>query len=159
MLRRLTMLVATFAVAGLAAGVAAAGVTTHSVNQTTPIQVFVPCANGGAGELVSGTYNRHLLITATVNDNTVSGTFHAQPQGTDLVGETSGDVYQGTGVSQETFSGSLQNGQYTDTFVENFRIIGPGRGNNFLLHEVGHVTVNANGDVTVEFDKLSEECK
>lgn len=159
MLRRLTMLVATLAVAGLAAGVAAAGVTTNVVNQTQVVREFVPCANGGAGEWVSGTADVHLLFTATVTDNTVSGTLHGNPHGTDLVGETTGDVYQGTGVTRESFSGSLQNGQYTLTFVNSFHLIGPGSGNNLLAQEVEHVTINANGDVTVDFDNLTEECK
>ena len=44
------------------------------------------------------------------------------------------------------------------TFVGNFRIIGQGPGNNFLMHEVAHTTINANGDVTVTFDNLTIDC-
>ena len=98
-------------------------------------------------------------MTTTVNGNNVSGKFHFQPQGSDLVGSVTGDVYQATGVTQDHFKGSLQNGQYTETFVNNFRIIGPGPGNNFLAHEVFHITINANGDTTVTFDKFSADCK
>ena len=74
-------------------------------------------------------------------------------------GQITGDTYQATGVSQDRFSGSLVNGQYAATLVNNFRIIGPGKGNNFLVHEVAHITINANGDVTVDFDYQSGECK
>ena len=39
--------------------------------------------------------------------------------------------------------------RFNATFVNNFRWIGPGRGNNFLSHQTFHVTVNANGVTTV----------
>jgi hypothetical protein len=121
---------------------------------------FVPCAAGGAGELVDLTGPLHTLITFTINGNNVSGMAHFQPQGILGVGETTGDKYQGTGVTKDTgFKGSFQNGQFTQTFVNNFRIIGSGAGNNFLGHEEAHVTFNANGTVTVVHDNLSAECK
>ena len=84
--------------------------------------------------------------------------FHDQLQGSDLVGSVTGDVYQATGVAQQNFSASLTNGQFNFTFVGNFRIIGQGPGNNFLMHEVAHTTINANGDVTVTFDNFTIDC-
>lgn len=159
MRRGFKLLVATLVVAAVAAGVASARVTQNDVNQTIPWSDFIPCANGGAGEGVSGTIDLHLLVTSTVNGNNVSGKFHFQPQGSDLVGSVSGDTYQATGVTQGTFKGSLQNGQFTETDVNNYRLIGHGPGNNLLVHEVSHITVNAGGDVTVEFDRPSVDCK
>jgi hypothetical protein len=148
------------AVAAAVVGVTAvqAAVTTND-KQTTAFSVFVPCANGGAGESVDGTIELHTLITSTINGNNVSGKIHFQPQSGDLVGSVTGDKYQPTGVTQDHFKGSLQNGQYTETFVNNFRIIGPGPGNNFLVHEIFHITINANGDVTVDHDRVSVDCK
>ena len=148
------------AIASVVVGVttAQAAVTTNET-QTVPFSVFVSCANGGAGEIISGDLQLHVLITSTVNGNNVSGKFHFQPQGGSLVGETTGDTYRATGVTQGHFKGSLQNGQYTETFVNNFRMIGPGRGNNFLLHETFHITINASGDVTVTHENVSEDCK
>lgn len=67
--------------------------------------------------------------------------------------------YVGTGVTQSTFKGSLQNGQYTTIFVNNFRIIGQGPGNNYLVHETMHITINANGEFVVQHDNISVECK
>jgi hypothetical protein len=152
-----------FALCAIAAAVmgvtvASAAVTTNDT-QTIPFSAFVPCANGGAGESVDGTIELHTLVTSTVNGNNVSGKVHFQPQGGDLVGSVTGDKYQPTGVTQEHFKGSLQNGQFNDTYVNNFRIIGQRPGNNFLVHEVFHITINANGDVTVIHDKLSVDCK
>lgn len=131
------------------------------VNDRTDISlsVFIPCAAGGAGELVDLTGPLHTLMTFTINGNNVSGFFHFQPQGISGTGETTGDKYQGTGVTQESFKTSLQNGQANMTFVNNFRIIGQGAGNNFLVHETLHITINADGNVTVFHDNFSVECK
>jgi hypothetical protein len=121
--------------------------------------VFVPCANGGAGELVDLEGPLHELISITINGNHVSGDSHNQPQGISGVGESTGDTYHATGVTQDHFSGSFTNGQFNETFVNNFRVIGQGPGNNFTVHENLHITVNANGDVTVFHDNFSADCK
>jgi hypothetical protein len=141
----------------LAAPVQAAVVVNDSVNIN--LAVFVPCANGGAGEVVDLNGPLHELITFNVNGNKVSGTVHFQPQGISGVGEVSGDKYQGTGVTEDHFTGPSINGQFTFTFVNNFRIIGQGPGNNFLIHENFHLTINANGEVTASHDNFSVECK
>ena len=132
------------------------------VNDSTDINltVFVPCAAGGAGELVDLSGRLHTLITFTINGNNVSGMAHFQPQGLSGTGETTGDKYQATGVTKDTsFKFSFQNGQAQQTFVNNFRIIGQGPGNNYLVHEVAHVTFNANGTLTVFHDSFSIDCK
>ena len=67
---------------------------------------------------------------------------------------------QATGVTKDTgFKVSFQNGQAQQTFVNNFRIIGTGQGNNFLVHEVAHITINAKGIMTALHDNLSVVCK
>ena len=88
------------------------------------LTVFVPCAAGGAGELVDLSGPLHTLITFTINANNVSGTAHFQPQGLSGTGETTGDKYQATGVTKDSsFKLSFQNGQANQTFVNNFRIM------------------------------------
>ena len=131
------------------------------VNDRTDINltIFVPCAAGGVGEIVDLSGPLHTLISFTINGNNVSGYFHFQPQGISGTGETTGAKYQGTGVTQESFKASLQNGQFNFTFINNFRIIGQGPGNNFLVHETLHFTINADGTVTVFHDNFSIDCK
>jgi len=132
------------------------------INDTSEINltVFVPCAAGGAGELVDLSGPLHTLITFSINGNNVSGTAHFQPQGLSGTGETTGDKYQATGVTKDTsFKVSFQNGQAQQTFVNNFRIIGTGPGNNYLVHEVAHITFNADGTLTVFHDSFSIDCK
>ena len=127
--------------------------------QAVTIFVFVPCADGGAGEIVELNGNLHTLITLTVNGNNFSAKTHFQPQGMSGEGLTTGDKYQATGVTQDHIKASFTNGQFNGTFVNNFRIIGQGPGNNYLVHENFHVTINANGTVTVVHDNFSSECK
>ncbi len=62
-------------------------------------------------------------------------------------------------MSKDIFKASLQNGQLAVSFVNNFRMIGPGPGNNYLEHQNTHITINANGDVTVTHDNFSVDCK
>jgi hypothetical protein len=128
------------------------------VNESVPFALiaFVPCANDGAGEavLVEGTL--HVLITETVNDNHVSFKAHFQPQGATGTGLTTGDTYRATGLTQEHISIGPS---LTDTFINNFRIIGPGPDNNLLVHQTIHLTINANGEVTSMVVNTSVECR
>ena len=138
---------------------ALAAADTFTVSQKFPIDiiVFVPCANGGAGELVELTGNLHEVFHVTF---TPSGGFRVSisdnPQGISGTGFTTGAKYQGTGITRDNFGGRVG---FEETFVNNFRIIGQGSGNNFLVHENLHITVNANGTLTVFRDNFSVECK
>ncbi|MBI2852663.1 MAG: hypothetical protein HYX84_06145 [Chloroflexi bacterium] len=129
-------------------------------NISVPINVlvFVPCANGGAGELVSLSGNLHVLVTVTEDE---AGGFHLSasnnPQGISGTGLTTGANYRGTGVTRQELN--LTNGASEVTFVNNFRIIGQGTGNNFLVHQTVHLTVNANGEVTADVVIDSVDCK
>jgi hypothetical protein len=134
---------------------------TYTENMIFPISqgVYIPCADGGAGEFVMLEGNLHVLFHITINGNNVSVKSHAQPQGISGTGMTTGDKYQGTGVTQSQFKGSLQNGQFQFSSINNFRIIGQGPGNNFLVHSTFHITANANGIITAVADNFSVDCK
>jgi hypothetical protein len=119
---------------------------------------FIPCADNGAGEFVVMDGDLHILISTTINGNNVSGKDHFQPQSLSGFGTVTGVKYQGTGVTQDAFKGSFQNGSFTQSFVNNFRMIGQGPGNNFTVHENFHITVNANGVVTAAHDNFTTDC-
>ena len=140
---------------------AAAKATASTSDEKIPVDflLFISCANGGAGEYVHLSGYLHAVSHVTVTGNNFHVKYHNQPQGISGVGETTGDKYQATGVTQEQYGGSLVNGQYADTYVNNFRIIGQGPGNNYLVHETIHVTINANGDVTTYIDNFTVDCK
>lgn len=138
---------------------AQAAATTYTTNITVQFDflAFVPCAAGGVGELVDLSGPLHILLV-TVFDG--QGNYHAkthyQPQGISGTGETTGATYHATGETQDSFNGKIG---YEYTFINNFKIIGEGTGNNFLVHNTIHFTVNANGTATAYVDNSSAECR
>jgi hypothetical protein len=59
--------------------------------------------------------------------------------------------------ASDHIEGSFVNGGFTQTTVSrNLRLVTAGGGNNlFEFDDTFHVTANANGDVSVEFDHLT----
>ena len=157
MMKRVLALLA-IATVGMAASVTAAQAEVVG-NETVSYAYsgFVPCANGGAGELVTGTIDVHNLTTSTVNGNVDSWQFQFEPHGS-LVGRITGDTYRLTGVTRGTYTDSLRGGEYTLTYVNSYQLIGPGPGNNLLVREIAHVTINGD-DVVVQHDDFTLECK
>jgi hypothetical protein len=102
-----------------------------------------PCS----GELVAISGDVESLVTSTVNDNTISGTFHSLFKATGT-GLTSGLTYQETVEFNRAFETSLQNGEATITQEGLISVVAPGRGNNLFSPIFFHSTVNANGEVT-----------
>ena len=157
---RLSLLtVAMLMVAVLGPSSALAAADSFTVSQKFPIDivVFIPCAAGGAGEYVELTGSLHDLFHVTF---TPGGSYRFSvvdnPQGISGTGFTTGVKYQGTGITRDNFGGRVG---FEETFVNNFRIIGQGSSNNYLVHENLHVTINANGTLTVFRDNFSVECK
>ncbi|MGH7639198.1 MAG: hypothetical protein ACREOK_16225 [Gemmatimonadaceae bacterium] len=136
------------------------GSASFTTSTTIPadVGVFVPCAIAGQGEFVQLSGTLHILSHFT---ESAAGGFRAMteinPQGISGYGAASGDKYQGTGMTRSSFdAGPLP---ITQTFVNNFRIIGEGTGNNLLIHSTFHVTVNAGGVLTAFVDNFSSECR
>ena len=133
-------------VALLVPGSVSAAATSFTVSSSFPLDllVYIPCADGGAGELVELSGELHDLFHVTF---TSSGAYRISysdnPQGITGTGWTTGDKYQGTGITRDIFGG---------------RIIGQGTGNNFMMHENLHITVNANGTLTAYVDNFSATC-
>ena len=132
------------------------GAISFTTNETVDFSlgVYIPCAD----DLVLLEGKLHILTHVTLANNAIVVKSHYQPQGISGVG-ISGDKYQATGVTQDIFKGSMVNGQFAATSINNFRIIGQRTNNNYLVHATLHTTVNANGEVTATVDQLSVECK
>ena len=156
-MKRILVLLA-LATVGMAASVSPAQaeiVTNETVSWS--YSGFVSCANGGAGELVSGTIDVHNLITSTVNGNVDSWQFQFQPRGS-MVGSITGDTYRLTGVTRGTYNESLQSGGYVLTYVSTYQLIGPGPENNLVVRETAHMTLDGD-DLVVRHDDFRIECK
>jgi hypothetical protein len=143
----------------LLAGAPATAKVTDNVKEPFSQDVFVPCANGGAGELVTISGRLHILFTQT--EDAAGGlhlTFHFQPQGASGIGSETGDVYRAVGLTRGTTNIGTDGLPFIDTFVNNFYLIGTAGGVSFKTHNTVHVTVNANGEISAEVDNSSVTC-
>jgi len=133
-----------------------------SVNDTATTEKipfdFVLAPEEACGEAIhlSGTLLAQFSFTETSGGNVEIG-FHFNPQGITGVGLTSGATYHATGETLGTTT-IRATGGISDTFVNNFKIIGEGSALNFLETDVIHVTVNANGVVTATVEKSMIRC-
>ena len=151
----LAITVLTLTVAGIAFSQALA-ITT---NEFVPFAqaTFVPCANGGAGEVVLLEGVLHVQNHLTINNNRLSLKTHFQPQGVTGTGTVTGDKYQATGVTEEQDSRGIT-GASQFTFNHNFRIIGAGPDNNLQVHQVIEITIDANNIIRTNVINTSIDC-
>jgi len=161
MRRTISLVLALTLVALTLAGPAFAQALAITTNDFVPFAqlAFVPCANGGAGELVLIQGTLHIQQHITINGNRATIKSHFQPQGAGGTGLTTGDTYNAVGVTQEVDTLALTGGASEFTFVNNFRLIGQGPDNNLQVHQLVHVTINADGTVTTVVDNTSVECQ
>ena len=153
MLRRLIILLAVVASGLIAATSASATATTEKI----PFDiVLAPEEACGEAIHLSGILLAQFRFTETPRGNLTIG-FHFNPQGITGVGLTSGATYHATGETQGTTTLKATRG-ISDTFVNNFKIIGEGRAANFLQTDVIHLTVNAKGVVTATVEKSMIRC-
>ena len=158
--RTLSLALAITLLALTVAGPAFAQALAITTNDFIPFAqiAFVPCANGGAGELVLVEGTLHIQQHITINGNRATIKSHFQPQGAGGTGLTTGDTYNAVGVTQEVDTIALTGGATEFTFINNFRIIGQGPDNNLQVHQTIHVTINPDGTVTTVVDNTSIEC-
>jgi hypothetical protein len=130
----------------------------QTVSNTTVSYAYsgwVPCANEGAGELVNGVIDAHILETSTTSDNVDAWKFQFAPRGS-LVGSVTGDTYRLGGVEHGTYV-ETQSGRYAATYINRYHLIGPGDGNNLVVRETAHLTLDGD-DVVVDHDEFGIEC-
>jgi hypothetical protein len=131
----------------VAAGlVAATSASAIAYTEKIPFDtVLAPEEACGEAIHLSGTLLAQFTFTESSGGNVEIG-FHFNPQGITGVG-----LKLGTTTIKVT-------GGISDTFVNNFKIIGEGSAQNFLQTDVIHLTVNANGDVTATVEKSMIRC-
>lgn len=149
--------VAALAAASLVVAVSAqAGVTTNE-QASIGYAGYVPCANDGAGELLLGTIDVHTLASETVDGNHDAWQFVFERHG-ELVGQITGDMYRLAGVEHGSYTQSLDTEHSTLTYVNRYRLVGPGQGNNLVVRETAHITIDADEAVVVERDDFGVDC-
>jgi hypothetical protein len=155
-MKRILMLLALTATAVLATATVAQAQNVTNTTASFGYAGWVPCANGGAGELVTGTIEMHDLVTSTVNETVDASQFMSAPRGS-LVGQTTGDTYRLSGVTRGTYVELVQSDRYVATYINRYRLIGPGAGNDLTVRETTHIT-RAGDDVVVRHDDFAIEC-
>jgi hypothetical protein len=120
--------------------------------------IVVPAAEGCSGEDVHifGTLD---LIVQTTTDSRggLHVVFHLTPHLTG-VGLSTGLEYNAVGPTQiVTFVDGA--GPRVTAAVNVIRLTSPGSSDNLVITETIHVTVNANGATTVDFDNVRAACR
>jgi hypothetical protein len=82
---------------------------------------------------------------------------HFNDAGVSGIGLTTGNKYQASGGNHFVSNSGGTRNEFT--FVNNFLLVAPGAGNNLRVHELVHVTVNANGEITAETDNIAVDCR
>ena len=95
-MRRALVLAGVCVVGALASFTSAQAAVLINTSMPISLSLLVPCANGGAGEIVDLSGRLHTLISMSVNGNHFSSMQHFQPQGVSGTGETTGATYHAT---------------------------------------------------------------
>jgi len=119
--------------------------------------LFIPCANGGAGEDVTLTGTVKIVRQEMYNNQRFTFILHAVPQGVTGVGLSTGDNFTAIGGSQETVTGTIEyGGQYSATYIQQMRFTG--QGISFIVKYKFHVAVTSNGEISTRIDEEKIEC-
>jgi len=132
-MKRLIAVLSLLVMAGLAPAVTAqTAIETTMLTFPVVTRMFVPCANGGAGEFVDLTGETTVLLHSTGNPHINLTLRHAQTHLTG-VGEITGDVYHFSGMRTDTVRGSAG---FIELNMNSSRLIGQGPDNNFTVHQI-----------------------
>jgi hypothetical protein len=123
------------------------------VNVDIPVNgtVFNPCN----GETITFSGIDHFTLHVTFDS---AGGFHADAHDNIHVTATGdqGNSYEGNQEDNNPFNGKVG---FEQTFGLTFSEISKGSAPNFEVHILQHITVNANGTVTVFFSNFASNCR
>jgi hypothetical protein len=149
---------AVLAMALVGSAVAAPGGTGHTVTETDNFHGSNPSVdtNPCTGNTIDLNQTSNIVqhVTFFPGGDEVWGTFTEADRVSGL-DEGTGVVYTGHSTFWGNFNVNRQNAN--DTFTGSIHVTGSD-GSSITYHEVAHETWNANGDLTVQFDKPSLSC-
>jgi hypothetical protein len=149
-------ILALLAIASLALCLARAGVVDNFI-EPLDLEVEVDCDGDLTPEdIIQLSGGLHVLATETTDKSGgFHTTFHFQPVNVSGVGTLSGDTYRAVGLTRGSVT--LSGDNVSDTFVNNFYMIGKKSGIKFLVHNTIHVSM-VDGEVIVEIDNSETRC-
>jgi len=119
--------------------------------------VFVPCANGGAGEDVLLTGKTNFVYQIAWNDNGFTMVYHDNVHEVTGVGLSSGEKFTATGGTEGTVRGSWVSSQWVGTMNRQLRVIGQNA--NFTVNQTQQLVVTPDGQVNVSVREQTADCK
>jgi hypothetical protein len=138
----------------VAFGVPVTAQAATTVGQST-FEATFPICNGDLVR-VSGPLATVTSVTTTSSGGVIMAV-HFQPQGVTGINLSTGATFRATGVTRDLLVISPSGG-ITETFVNRFQLQATGGAESYIVSEVFHVTVSADGTVRVVFDKVSTSC-
>ena len=131
----------------------------HTTDRFTDyLDLVVPASDSCSGEdvYIFGPLEG-MAQTTTDSGGGIHVVIHFTPHVT-AIGLTSGVTYRAVGPAQIVMD--MGGGdQSVFSLVDIIRVTSPGSADNLTLTHTVHVTVNANGDTSVEFNNLSAACR
>lgn len=133
--------------------------TSGNIIHAVPFEttLFVPCANGGAGEDVTLTGFTNFIYQMTWTDQNFTLVYHDNVHKVTGIGASSGETFVASGGTNGTVMGSWVNSQWTGTTIQQLRVVG--RNNSFFVTYKYHITVTSDGKVIVSSNEDTADCK
>ena len=126
----------------------------HAVPFETTL--YVPCANGGAGENVTLTGFTNFIYGMTWTDHGFTMVYHDNFHEVTGVGLTSGETFVASGGTNGIVLGVWYSGQWVGTTISQMKVIG--KNTRFTITFKYHITVTPDGNVTVNSREQTVDC-
>ena len=145
--------------AGLAAANESAPSNTRNSIVAVPFEntLFVPCANGGAGENVTLTGKTNFVYQMAWNDHGFTLVYHDNSYQVTGVGLSSGETFVASGGTQGTVMGSWVNDQWIGIMVRQLKITG--QNTSFTVVDKLNLIVTPDGNVKVNSREQTADCR
>ena len=137
-------------------------ISSHASDRTSTVAVpydrtvYVPCANGGAGEYVQLTGSTNFLYTISWTDHGFTYGYHENSYGIKGLGLTSGEQFVASGIIHGSVAASWVNEQWIAVFTDQLRVTGSNA--NFVIKNTYHVITTPDGDVLINLRDQEVEC-
>jgi len=138
---------------------ASSNASTRTSTVAVPFEntVFVPCANGGAGEDVSLTGKTNFVYQMTWTDHDFTMLYHDNDHEVKGVGLSSGETFTGSGGTNGTVMGSWVDSHWVGTMVRQVKVIG--KNTVFKVSQKLQLVVTPDGNVVVDIREQSAVCQ
>ena len=128
----------------------------QSYKWESPFEYWIPCANDGIGEWITGSLKVHWVFHSNKDGSltTMNGQLHSL----DLIGMETGDSYRLQRVWNYKFDiEPIGEGAYTTRWIYKMRIVGNGVKFTWITHQ--HLTIRPDGTIVVDINNENIECE